>query len=480
MDILKQIGSYIFIICVVFNSMIFVHELGHYFAARWRGLRIDRFQVWFGKPIWETTIDGVPFSLGSIPLGGFVSVPQLAPMEMVEGKENKDGSEESGDSKAKEMSAITPLDKIIVAFAGPLFSFLFGLLGTFGIWFMGKPADILNITTVGYVKEDSPAQAAGFRPGDKILEINGEKITSWAGGQHSIDTTIKLSEGNSIYFSIQRPGVDIPMQLESTFSVQKKLWFERSGLRIVGISPAFPPLVSSVTEGSPAALAGVQPGDLIKSVNGKSIHSRVELVAVLKENPKEINLSVERSGKVEALKVAMFTPSNTDKLYLGVQWDNSFLEQASEFVYPTPVEQVVESFSWIFKSLKAFASPDNNIGLDQSMGVVGLVSSKAEVLQQEHGWNRLLWFFVIINFNLAIFNLLPIPVLDGGHITIALIEWIKGSPVSAEKLLPIQNLFALLLIGFMLFVTTKDIGAFFGKKTSPQKVEVTPIYGPQK
>src|SRR3954465_13342215 len=99
-------------VVVLFNLLIAVHELGHFLAARWRGLKVERFAIWFGKPIWKTKINGVEYALGSIPAGGYVSLPQMATMETIEGK---------GESSGKPLPPISALDKIIVAFAGPLF-----------------------------------------------------------------------------------------------------------------------------------------------------------------------------------------------------------------------------------------------------------------------------------------------------------------------------------------------------------------------
>src|SRR5512147_2269008 len=106
-------------VLLLFNLLIFVHELGHFLAARWRGLKIERFAIWFGKPIWKTTINGVEYCLGSIPAGGYVSLPQMATMETIEGR---------SDTPSDPLPSISPLDKIIVAFAGPLFSFLLALV----------------------------------------------------------------------------------------------------------------------------------------------------------------------------------------------------------------------------------------------------------------------------------------------------------------------------------------------------------------
>ena len=104
----------VLLVVFIFNVIIFVHELGHFWAARWRGMEVERFQIWFGKPIWSKTYNGVQYGLGSIPFGGFVALPQMAPMEAIEGSNKND----------KPLPPVKPIDKIIVAAAGPLFSFL--------------------------------------------------------------------------------------------------------------------------------------------------------------------------------------------------------------------------------------------------------------------------------------------------------------------------------------------------------------------
>src|ERR1700733_6897152 len=130
-------------VLVLFNLLIFVHELGHFLAARWRGLKIDRFAVWFGKPIWKAKINGVEYVLGTIPAGGYVQLPQMAPMEFIEGKS------ESGSQPLPNISA---LDKIIVAFAGPLFSFLLAVAFAVIVWTVGRPVSEAESTqVVGYV-----------------------------------------------------------------------------------------------------------------------------------------------------------------------------------------------------------------------------------------------------------------------------------------------------------------------------------------
>src|SRR6059036_3755787 len=156
----------IFEVLVIFNLLIVVHEIGHFLAARWRGLYIEKFGIWFGKPIWKKTIDGVQYSLGTLPFGGFVALPQLAPMDIIEGKADVDRAQ---------LPKISALDKIIVAVAGPLFSLLLALVFACVVWAVGHPVGEADSTTiVGYVDPKSPARKVGLQPGDKILEVDGK------------------------------------------------------------------------------------------------------------------------------------------------------------------------------------------------------------------------------------------------------------------------------------------------------------------
>src|ERR1035437_2668945 len=131
MEALKVIFV-VFEALVVLNLLIFAHELGHFLAARWRGMKIDRFAIWFGKPIWKQKIGGIEYALGWIPAGGYVALPQMATMEIIEGKS------ESTDAPLPQAS---PLDKIIVAFAGPLFSFLLAVAFAVVVWGVGRPVN---------------------------------------------------------------------------------------------------------------------------------------------------------------------------------------------------------------------------------------------------------------------------------------------------------------------------------------------------
>src|SRR6267378_4055549 len=148
MSVLKPVLIAIEVL-LLFNLLIFVHELGHFLAARWRGLKVDRFAIWFGKPLWKKKINGVEYALGTIPAGGYVSLPQMATMEAIEGK---------SDTSDKPLPPISALDKIIVAFAGPLFSFLLAIVFAFVVMVVGRPvSDTETTTIIGYVVKGGPA-----------------------------------------------------------------------------------------------------------------------------------------------------------------------------------------------------------------------------------------------------------------------------------------------------------------------------------
>ena len=135
-------------VVLLFNILIIVHELGHFLAAKWCGLKIEKFAIWFGKPLWSKKIDGIDYIIGSIPAGGYVALPQMAPMEAVEGK---------NDTPREELPPASPGQKIIVAFAGPLFSFGLALVFATIVWVVGHPVpETEATTTIGYVLPDSP------------------------------------------------------------------------------------------------------------------------------------------------------------------------------------------------------------------------------------------------------------------------------------------------------------------------------------
>lgn len=446
----------IIVVVMLFNIIIFVHELGHFLAGKWRGLKIDRFQIWFGKPIWKKEYKGVQYGLGWIPAGGFVALPQMAPMEAIEG----------GDKDREPLPAITPMDKIIVAFAGPLFSVLLALAAAVVVWGVGKPKDFIPSTMVGYVEEGSPGEKAGIQPGDEVLAINGEPVNGFAGSLESISERIILSSGEKIEFTVKRDGMEEPLVLKSGFKIPDSKIYQRSGLRQVGLGPAGKAVVGAVLKNSPADKAGIKKNDVIVTVDGKKLFSDIQLSQYFENNEfKTVTLGVQKPGgelvSVEVTPEKPLQPSDRDPM-LGVMWDQSG-EIDVRIVHPNPFAQVADSLKMMWVTIVSVADPGTNIGVDHLSGPVGIGQMLYDLLQTEDGWRRILGFMVLFNVNLAVLNMLPFPVLDGGHITLAILEKLFGKPVQMKTLEIIQTVCALALISLMLYVTSKDIGDKLGR-----------------
>ena len=432
-------------VVVLFNLLIVVHELGHFLAARWRGLFIEKFGIWFGKPIWKKTINGVQYSLGSIPCGGFVALPQLAPMDIIEGKADVD--------RAK-LPPISALDKIIVAIAGPLFSLLLALAFACIVWAVGHPVSESDMTTtVGYVEKDSPAAQAGIQPGDKILEVDEKPVTRFTGMNDSVIWNVVRSEGPTIPFKVERAGQIKVFQVVPT-KAPTRGW-RRKNLRQVMIFPAVTPVIEKAQPNTPAAAAGLRNGDVVLTLNGQPIFHWAALSEFIEAHGEQpIALQVRRDGNIVEARVEPKILPGEKKPRIGIEWDASGKMSLS---HPNPVEQVYNSVTSTLNTIGAVASPKSEIGPQHMSGPLGIGRVYYLLFQSERGWQLALWFSVILNVNLAILNMLPIPVLDGGHIVLAIIESVRRKPVNIRLLEIIQTGCAALIIGYMLYVTFFDV-----------------------
>ena len=481
-------------VVLLFNLLIGVHELGHFLAARWRGLKIDRFAIWFGKPIWKKKINGVEYALGWIPAGGYVALPQMATMEVIEGKSGEPEEKTiepfaervGGDLKETKIDAlpnVSPLDKIIVAFAGPLFSFGLAIVFAFIVWGVGKPVnDADNSTQIGWVDPTGPAWKAGLRPGDTILEIDNQPVKHFSPpAQDSVTWRIITSTGTNVVIKYMRDGKEdtayaTPVHPPTT-------WLERKSLRKIQIAPVMRAVIGEVASNSPAARAGLTNGDEIIALNGQHIYSPIAILSLedsWSNSPVQpVTLSVHRGNlrdldfTVVAVKPAQ--PTNGTPLLGILSWQG---DTNTALVHPSPLDQIRESVGQITGTLGALFAHNSDIGVQQLGGAVMIIRVYSNLFESEDGWRRVLWFSVILNVNLALINMLPLPVLDGGHITLSLIEAIRRRPVSARILNIIQSGFAILLIFFMLYIAFFDTGDWIRSSHADREVPV--VFAPQK
>jgi regulator of sigma E protease len=466
MSVLKVIFI-ILEVLLLFNLLIFVHELGHFLAARWRGLRIDRFAVWFGKPIWSTRIKGVEYALGWIPAGGYVALPQMATMEAIEGK--TDDAEET-------LPPISALDKIIVAFAGPLFSFLLALAFAVIVWVVGRPIDISSAnTTIGWVDPDGPAWKAGIRAGDQILKVDGFPVSHFSGmTQSSITWRVGSSEGDEIPIDYMRDGETYTAYPQPRIATNK--WYERKKLRKIRVAPSHPVVIGKLATNGPAALAGMQQGDEIIALNDAPIYSYIPILEAEERatnaSAPPLHLTLLRDGEtfdVAAKPVRPLEPADSLPS-LGIL--ELSLPDEVTLIHPTPWEQVRSSVGQIVSTIRTVSSPKSDVGLQQLGGPVMIIRVYKNLFEAPEGWRLVIWFSVVLNVNLALLNLLPFPVLDGGHITLALVEVIRRRPVSGRLLIYVQNGCALILIGFMLYIAFFDTGDWVRSAQSDRDVPV--------
>ena len=462
----------IFLVVMFFNVMIFVHELGHFLAGKWRGAYIDRFQIWFGKPIWQKKIGGVQWGLGWIPAGGFVSLPQLGDMQGIEGEADI----------PKDLKPLKPLDKVIIAAAGPFASLLLAYFFAVLVWVVGKPVGELPTTTIGYVPADSPAAQAGLLPGDSIRAIDGQPVEKWMGNMEGVRELVAMSEHEKITFTIDRPQADGSVQqltIVSGYRQPETKWWQRTAMRQVGIMPASPALVGDIIPGSPAEQAGLVKGQQITRLNGTPVYSPVPILE-LTEKGAPVELTLRNSdGSEVTTTLTPAVPTNWQGKegacpIMGFTWGGRDRELKTE--YPGVQTQINQSFRWMGETLAKVAAPGSSVGMEHLSGPVGIGNYLYQMLEAENGWKLILWFAVVLNVNLAVLNILPLPIVDGGHVVLGTLEIIFRRPVGGKLLEWIQSGFIFLLLFFFVFVTFKDVGDMVGKDSDAAAKLPMPVF----
>ena len=517
------------VVFLLFGAAIFVHEFGHFWVALKRGLKVEEFAIGFGPIIWSKTHEGILYSIRAIPAGGFVKLPQMLTSEAIEGKPEGSADEDSENSEGEppesvdELPPVSPLSKILVAFAGPLMNVIFAILIAVFIWIVGIPKPI-NEPVVGYVGEQSEEYASGVRPGDRIMNVNDEPIETW----QDVVYAVLDSKGETVAVQVQRGEeqrqFDLPagtwsggirrirldnqdllevMSFEtpsllgdvgfkpgdvvlgvngqkaySQYQLLDLLMADAGQMKTVLVTradqevelPFLTPDVAGVAVeqvvpededglSTPASKADVQAGDVIKSAAGLRVTSTRQLVDIIQaQDNKEFQLDLLRGDK--RIQVSI-TPKDNRlgvalKQDIGLIFKPEPIRYSKELAHPSPAAQIGDVLEKIAITFKALGrGKDSGVGAKDLSGPVGIFGMLA--IQVNHDLRLALSFLVLLNINLAILNLLPVPVLDGGHILLSIIEWIRKEPVSVKIQEWATTAFAALLLCFFVYVTFADV-----------------------
>ena len=460
-DVVTIAGTVV-VALILFGLTVAAHEFGHFWAARKMGLVVERFAIGFGPKIYGKVIDGVEWQVNLLPLGGFVQLPQMSPAEGIEGKPGEEH---------KDLPPASPGAKIITALAGPLASLALGVACAFGVWILGVPTNMTyRTTTIGWVEPDSPAAKAGILPGDKILAIDGQRPGRWAGRPGAVVESILLGIDHEILLELDREGREM-----ITVRIVPEPDKELEGLRRLGFEmyPAQPALVDKVIEGGPAARAGILPGEKLVLLDGQKIWNPAAVKAAVESGREKLVFGVENlQGEVRTVALRPEQAINRKDRMIGVVWKPSDVR----ITRPTPQEQVGSAAGLVFRTLRALVAPASNVGVQHLSGPLGIFERLVSLLQTDP--RLVLYFSVILNVNLAVLNLLPIPVLDGGHILFSLIEALRRRQLHAKTVERIQTAFVILLAGFFLLVTYHDSLRIKRRMDKPAESTEMPVFRP--
>jgi regulator of sigma E protease len=435
----------VFWLLVTLGVLVTFHEFGHYWVARRCGVKVLRFSIGFGNAIWKRVArDGTEYRIGTIPLGGYV--------KMLEAREG----EVDPALLDQEFTGKPVWKRIAIVAAGPGFNLIFTIAAFWLMFMLGRP-DVAPVVTAA---PQSIAAEAGVRPGDRILSVDGRAVSTFTDAMDSVvnallgraplPLTVRGSDGHTRQLVL--PLDQLPAGQPVDQYVKK-----------LGLDLAPPPAVAAtVMPGKPAALAGMQGGDRIVAVNGQPVADYSvfqKLVPAEAAKSPHLKLAIERQGKPILLAVDARRESLEGQ---PVNWvigvDSISPEQVTLRYGPINAlgaslqatwRNTTQTFNLIGKMVTGQASTNN------LSGVIGIATVANQSANMGLPW--FLQFLALVSLSLAILNLLPIPVLDGGHLLYYLVELIKGSPVSEQAMIVGQYIGLALLFTLMGLAFYNDI-----------------------
>lgn len=438
----------IFLIALFFGGSIFVHELGHFLAARRRGLRVERFSIGFGPAIWKHRgKDGCEYRLSILPLGGYVALPQLADLSAIEGKSETD---------VDTLPPISYATKMIVFVAGAFFNILFAFALACVLWLAGQEtSENMSTTRIGYITDTialpdkttviSPAREAGLQVGDTIRAIDGQKVKDWPDLLQNLVTSYGQTDDGrrEAIFTIERAGKTFDVTVYPRLVTDDKI-------RKVGIIAAYTPIVAEIPKDSYAEKLGLKVDDELTAINGSPLLNLLTLHDMLKAKVSQpFLLTVVRGQETIELKIPADVSAEKGDIF------GASFRTKTGFIHPNPVEQITDHLAMTIRVLYSLIHPHSDINVSKLSGPVGI--GKIFWDASEAGIRYVIWITILVNVNLAVFNLLPIPVLDGGQMLFATIGRLRGRPLAPNFVATSQSIFMVLLLSLIVYVSVFDI-----------------------
>ncbi|MDR2071139.1 MAG: site-2 protease family protein [Treponema sp.] len=433
------------------SIVVFIHELGHFLAARLVGIDVEAFSIGWGSPIFKKKAGGVEYRIGMFPIGGYCKMKGENEFQEAYEKMEQEIPQVKGT-----FYGVSPLRRIIASFAGPFFNLIFAVLVLAVIWGVGFEVHTLDnrIVLASDVNsgERYPAGEAGLMTGDRIVKIGNAVISNY----RDIQEAITANPEKNLPITVERDGAVLE------FTVRPQL-DKSTGAGKIGVYYWADPVVGMVTPESPAAIAGIEEGDRILRVNGQDIPYTVAMLPILQDQPPVLTVEYERNGGINAADIVI---SYTDgqAADMGISYQTLRYHTPSYSPLGALVQGARETWKTFVISLKSLALLFRGIDLTQAVSgpirityMVGDVA--AEGFGQSIGMGLISTanFLALISIALCIMNLLPLPVLDGGMILLFIIEIIKGHPLRPKTIYAFQTVGVVLIFGLMIFAVFGDI-----------------------
>ncbi|WP_138429492.1 RIP metalloprotease RseP [Fodinibius saliphilus] len=425
--------------------LVFFHELGHFLAAKLFGMRVERFSLGFPPRIFGIKKGETDYCIGATPLGGYVKISGMI-------DETMDDDYLDEEPKPWEFRSKPVWQRIIVITAGVIFNMILAVL-IFGGLAFSTGEEKVDLDSVGsiYVPEKSLAAQVGFQTGDKLIGVNGEDVPYFS----DLFAPNKMM-ASSLSYTVKRGNETV------TVGVPDSLLNEIGKRGFINFQHALPSKIRSVVEGSPADKVGLKEGDFITAINGDNISHWLQLVEKISTAEDSLNLMVRRSSG-ETISVAV-TPNENNKL--GIYAPNKEIFDVERFNYGlfealnVGVKKTNETVSGIFGGFSKMFAGD--ISVRENLGGPVAIANVTKQATDAGGaigfWN----ITAFLSVTLAIMNILPIPVLDGGHLMFLIYEGITRREPSPKVRMALQQIGFLLIIALFIFVTFNDILRQFG------------------